>query len=144
MTELKDKSEKEEKEMSDNLRITLVALGGFMVLICCVIFERGNEKNAAAVETADTSDLCSGTQRECVGSSSVNGINKGGYVMKNVKHYENEQGQVILAYEGLSRPYVENEPFIEGFWVLTDKYGSEQFIPKPEFIKIYREIKLPK
>ena len=95
-------------------------------------------------EQADAPDLGSGTQRECVGSSPVNGITKGGYVMKNVNRYENNEGKVILAYEGLSRPYHENEPFIEGFWILTDKYGSEQFIPKPEFIKIYREIKLPK
>lgn len=92
-------------------------------------------------EQADAPDLGSGTQRECAGSSPVNGMEV--TMDKKIKRYENDKGQVILAYEGLSRPYVENEPFIEGFWILTDKYGSEQFVPKPNFVKTYREIKSP-
>ena len=76
--------------MSDNLRITLVALGGFIVLVCCVIFERGNEKNAAAVKTADTPALGAGIRCECEGSSPLS--YKGDYMNKDVKHYENEKG----------------------------------------------------
>lgn len=37
----------------------------------------------------------------------------------------------------------ENEPLVEGYWISTDLYGSEKFIPKPEFEKEYREVKKP-
>ena len=63
---------------------------------------------------------------------------------KEVKHYENMAGDVILAYKGLSRPYRENEPFVEGYWILEDSYGSEKFIPKIPFEREYWEIKKPK
>lgn len=62
---------------------------------------------------------------------------------KEVKRYENMAGKVVLAYVGLSRPYQENDPFVEGYWILTDSYGSEQFIPKIPFEREYWEIKTP-
>ena len=77
------------------------------------------------------------------GSNPSTGTTKGGAMKKEVKHYENMAGKVILAYAGLSRPYRENEPFVEGYWILIDSYGSEQFIPKIPFEREYWEIKKP-
>ena len=77
------------------------------------------------------------------GSNPSTGTTKGGVMKKEVKHYENMEGKVILAYAGLSRPYRENEPFVEGYWILTDSYGSEQFIPKIPFEREYWEVKTP-
>ena len=65
-------------------------------------------------------------------------------MQKEWKHYEDNTGKVILAYYGLSRPMNQNNPFIEGYWVSLDLNGSEQFIPKPEFERDYREVKKPK
>lgn len=62
---------------------------------------------------------------------------------KEVKRYENADGKVVLAYAGLSRPYHEKEPFVMGYWIIIDAYGSEQFIPKPAFEKEYWEVKTP-
>ena len=62
---------------------------------------------------------------------------------KEIKHYENAEGEVILAYAGLSRPYRTNEPFVEGYWIILDSYGSEQFVPKNQFETKYWELKKP-
>ena len=95
-------------------------------------------------EQADAPDLGSGTQSECAGSSPVNGIKDGGIMEKVLKRYENKStGQVIIAYEGFSRPDHEWEPFYDGFWIKTDPYGSEQFMKKADFEREYRLIKTP-
>ena len=64
-------------------------------------------------------------------------------MQKEWKHYESSEGKLVIAYYGLSRPLKESDPFYEGYWISTDLYGSEQFIPKPEFEKNFHEVKKP-
>lgn len=133
MTERKDNSE---EEMSDNLRITIVAVGGFLVLICCVIFD-GSNRNAAVVKTADTPALEAGIQNECAGSTPVSSMEG---KMKELKKYKNAEGKEILAYAGISRPLNQSDPFFVGYWVILDENGSEKFMKTVDFEKEYTEI----
>lgn len=94
-------------------------------------------------ELVDALRLERSTQRECAGSSPAIDTNRRINMIKDWKHYENNDGRLIIAYYGLSRPMNESDPFMYGYWVSLDLNGSEQFIPKLDFEKEFREVKKP-
>ena len=113
----------------------------------CYHCNKNLEKLVAVAEQADALRLERSTHSECIGSSPVSDTLERRNVMEKVwKHYEDNTGNTgkcILAYYGLSRPMNQNNPFIEGYWISLDLNGSEQFIPKLEFERDYREVKKP-
>ena len=54
--------------------------------------------------------------------------------------YEDSKGAIVFARQGLSNPVNENEPFLDGYWILLDTNGSVQFVPRKEFEQEYKEV----
>lgn len=130
--------------------IKSVLFGTFVVMflasVVCCAFGLIAAPFIAFVDVAEQADapaLGASTHGECAGSNPVIDINRRIVMVKDWKHYESNDGKLVIAYYGLSRPMNENDPFIYGYWISLDLNGSEQFIPKNEFEKEYREVRKP-
>ena len=140
--------------MNDNTSCTGCIV--FLLLICIavpaaiyksheetILKEDIKELKARMMELEDMTDLGSVERKAPEGPNPSTGIRKEANMKKEWKHYESSEGKLVIAYYGLSRPLKESDPFYEGYWISTDLYGSEQFIPKPEFEKNFHEVKKP-
>ena len=126
------------------LPLKICLLGFIVISIFVFIGVCTGALSVDVVKSENTPSLGVGTHSEFTGPNPVIDTNRRFAMTKEWKHYESNDGKLVVAYYGLSRPMNENDPFIEGYWISLDLYGSEQFIPKLEFEQEYHEVKKPK